>query len=213
MNKQLYKVSEGDRSLTMYQCENGHNFHSYHFSENQPTCNFCETLEQRKAIEEKHSIVIGDEGEISCAKCDVEVYNPFDFHSEDFSFECCCCEDPPKSKRKRHNLKRREKAKARKAERRATLLAANGGLIGAIVTILETEKPELTPDIYMIKGILDKIEFPNLCNRLALLDDEDLINTLQGVAESRKWNRVEQKYLETILTLACVLAKEDVDSA
>lgn len=214
MYKQLYKVSEGDQSLTMYQCENGHNFHRYHFSEDPPTCNFCEALEQRKAIEEKNSIVIGGDGDIACSKCGVAIYNPFDFHSEDFRFECCCSsrETPHKGKRKRHNLKRREKAKARKAERRAALLAENGGLIGAIVAVLEAEQPELNPDIYMIKRILDKIEFPNLCDRLSLLGDEDKIKVIENVVAGHRWNRAEQKYLETVLTLACVLAQEADDS-
>ncbi len=207
MYKTLYKVSEGDRSLTMYRCENAHDFHSYHFTENPPACGFCDALERLKAIEEKHAIVIGEDREIACATCGVEVYNPFDIHHEDFRFECSCREHR-EGKRKRHNLKRREKAKARKAERRAALLAADGGLIGAIVDVLKTEKPKLLPDLYMIKGVLDKIEFHNLCKQLALLCEADQIKTLQGAAEGHKWNRAELCYLETILAVACVLAEE-----
>jgi hypothetical protein len=163
--KTMYKVSEGDHSLTMY--------------------------ERLKAI--------GEDLEIECAACGPELYNPGNPHHEDFRFET--------GKRKRHNLKRREKAKARKAERRAAL-AADEGLIGVIVDVLKTEKPKLVPDLYMIKGVLDKIEFHNLCKQLALLCEADQIKTLQSVAEAHKWNRAELRYLETILALACVLAEE-----
>jgi hypothetical protein len=88
------------------------------------------------------------------------------------------------------------------------LLAADEGLIGVIVDVLKTEKPKLVPDLYMIKGVLDKIEFHNLCKQLALLCEADQIKTLQSVAEAHKWNRAELRYLETILALACVLAEE-----
>lgn len=218
MYKTLYKVSEGTRSLTVYECPSGHNFHRYHFSETPISCYFCEVLERLKATEEKHSIVIGEDRKIACAACGVKIYNPFNLHHDDFRFECCChehlehhSESGPAlidGKRKRHNLKRREKAKARKAERRAALLAADEGLIGAIVDVLKTEKPKLVPDLYMIKGVLDKIEFHNLCQQLALLCEADQIKTLQRVAEAHKWNRAELCYLETILALACVLAEE-----
>ena len=123
-------------------------------------------------------------------------------------------EDPRIKKvsiRKMRNQKRREKARVRKAARRATLLAEEP-VIEAIIDVLRWESPNLVPDVYMIKGMLDLLDFHNLYENLALLDEPDVIPSLQRAIQKHNWNKAQENYLESIMGVICVMVQAIYES-
>ena len=105
------------------------------------------------------------------------------------------------SKSKRRNLKRREN----KAKQRAALIAEEPA-VQSVINILHEENPKFIPDVPMIKGVIDTLQFHNLYEALALLEEADRLPVLKRAAASHKWNKSQQRYVEIVLTLAAVMA-------
>ena len=114
--------------------------------------------------------------------------------------------------RKAHNLKRRAKLQERKAERRAAILDEEP-VIETIIQIIHQDNPGFIPDIPMIKGVLDGLEFHKLYEDLALIEEADQLPALQRAAASREWNKSQRRYVEIILPLATVMASAIRESA